>query len=393
MKKVSVFFLLCDCLKVYHQIFSPGFYCLSGSNTSTPHSTFYNPNTNLSYIGNICPKGYYCEEGSITPQPCPAGTFNSEYGSDSLSDCSSCTPGYYCEGTGNPAPTGKCLDGYYCVGGSYTSTQHMAEPGYFAVSGASNQTACSPGTYNMDHRQTSCLDCPEGFYCPTSALTIYADYLCTMGHYCPRGSINPSKCPSGTFSNITGNVNITQCTDCTPGYYCQYDGLTEVTGPCNAGYYCVIGASSRIQPATTSTGGQCFTGHYCLSGSGYPTPCPRGSYMSSRMNEGSHYYDGVNYYCQLCPSGKACDGIGLSNYTGPVSAGYWSIQGAPTDTPVCTSSECQTYYGICPKGSYCPTNSTVPTMCPAGTYQDSKGQASCIVSHYMIFNHTCNAIQ
>ena len=46
---------------------------------------------------------------------------------------------------------------------------------------------------------------------------------------------NPSKCPIGKFSNKTGNTQVTDCTDCTQGYYCETEGLTAPTGPCAEG--------------------------------------------------------------------------------------------------------------------------------------------------------------
>jgi hypothetical protein len=356
-----------------------GFYCISGSNTSTPMHTTPLSSMNISTIGSICPPGHYCPEGSIQPTPCPKGTFNGKVGADQISECISCPAGHYCEGMGNAAPTGLCLDGYYCVGGSYLPTQNETEPGHYSIKGATNQTECSPGTYNMQYRQTSCSACPEGFYCPISGLVTYIPYPCTVGHYCPIGTIDPVKCPAGTFSDAIGNKNVSECTPCTSGYYCQLDGLTEVSGPCDAGFYCTIGSRSRTQPVPNSEGGPCPKGHYCLTGSPVPLPCPRGTYMSSTLNIGQKFFKGKNYLCDLCPSGKSCDGIGLSDYTSVVAAGYWSITGANTDMPICNYNNCTDMYGICPKGSYCPPDSTVPLICAAGTYQDNEGQGTCKV--------------
>ena len=53
--------------------------------------------------------GYYCLFGEPNPQPCPAGTYNNETGRDDVTDCSPCSVGQYCEGTGNSVPDG----GYY----------------------------------------------------------------------------------------------------------------------------------------------------------------------------------------------------------------------------------------------------------------------------------------
>jgi hypothetical protein len=355
-----------------------GYYCISGSNTSTPHYLVDTPATNLSYFGGICPVGHYCETGSILPQACPAGTFNNKIGSDSPSDCVSCPGGFYCQGTGNKTPTGKCTAGYYCTGNSSVATQFESQPGYYSTTGSSNQTACPPTTYNMEHRKSHCDTCPAGFYCPISGLRNYTAYMCPPGRYCPPGTDNPYRCPAGTFSPLYGLINVTQCTPCTTGNYCEFDGLTEVTDPCDAGYYCTLAATTRNP--TSGTGGPCTPGHYCQAGSGAPVPCPRGTYMPSVRNVGQTYFNGTNYFCNLCPNGFACDGIALTNYTSQISAGYWGRIGAPSATPICAEANCTDMYGICPTGAHCVKKSTQPVACPAGYYQDQEGQASCKVS-------------
>ena len=61
-----------------------------------------------------------------------------------------------------------------------------------------------------------------GHYCPSRAETpnpvseSYGD-VCTAGHFCPNGTAIPQACPAGTFLNITGVGDETDCTPCTPG--------------------------------------------------------------------------------------------------------------------------------------------------------------------------------
>ena len=59
---------------------------------------------------------------------------------------------------------------------------------------------------------------------------------CTVGHFCPNGSSVES--------------------DCTPGYYCDVDELSEPTGPCSVGHYCNSGSSTPV-PTDGTEGGQC----------------------------------------------------------------------------------------------------------------------------------------
>ena len=40
---------------------------------------------------------------------------------------------------------------------------------------------------------------------------------CTPGYFCPQGSATPTPCPTGTFSNATGNIAESDCQNCTAG--------------------------------------------------------------------------------------------------------------------------------------------------------------------------------
>ncbi len=85
--------------------------------------------------------GYYCPNGTeySTQYPCPPGTYNSLQLGTSIDDCQSCTLGMYCEGQGNPEPTGNCSAGWYCSGGadSPNTTTHggQCQAGYYCPEG------------------------------------------------------------------------------------------------------------------------------------------------------------------------------------------------------------------------------------------------------------------
>lgn len=51
-------------------------------------------------IGDVCPTGSYCPEGTDEPVECPAGTFNPDLGRMALSECLDCTGGFHCNTTG-----------------------------------------------------------------------------------------------------------------------------------------------------------------------------------------------------------------------------------------------------------------------------------------------------
>ena len=59
--------------------------------------------------------------------------------------------------------------------------------------------------------------------------------------------------------------NVTECSQCDPGKYCDSLGQTAVTGNCDAGFLCYGGASTS-NPNDTVTGIACPRGGYCPSG-------------------------------------------------------------------------------------------------------------------------------
>lgn len=84
--------------------------------------------------------------------------------------------------------------------------------------------------------------CQPGYYCPSGS-KVATEVICTAGHYCGEGTQDPTPCSNGTFSNVTGLTAGSECWNCTPGYYCNGQGLTAVSGPCKEGrqsFYTVI---------------------------------------------------------------------------------------------------------------------------------------------------------
>ena len=81
----------------------------------------------------------------------------------------------------------------------------------------------------------------------------YVATACPLGTYGDvKGVVNKSDCtpcPLGTYSNVTGAVNKSDCTDCDEGYYCNVPGGAP-TGKCYAGYYCTGRAKVPHQHAT-----------------------------------------------------------------------------------------------------------------------------------------------
>ena len=67
---------------------------------------------------------------------------------------------------------------------------------------------CENGTYQNEIGQSSCKECPAGYFCDNTLAPVVLNYtgLCPSGYYCPPGTRYDIEfpCPIGTFNNMTG---------------------------------------------------------------------------------------------------------------------------------------------------------------------------------------------
>ncbi|XP_071497013.1 uncharacterized protein [Diadema antillarum] len=361
-----------------------GYFCPGGQNTSQP--------THLA-----CSPGHFCQQGSWNETGCPSGYFQPHW---KQSDCDICPEGSYCKAFGdyeildeeNITESGNfsgryrsyrgvavptiCPGGSYCPEGTEFGTQYLCPEGTFSnQTGLYNNTQCTPcepGMYCPGEGNTAPYDsCAPGHYCTQSAASATPDDgvtgdICPAGKYCETGSITGVGCPKGTFSNQTGLMAADQCWNCTAGYYCGRTGLTAVSGPCSAGFYCLV-SSEEVAPVGKSYGDVCTPGHYCPNGTYAPIPCPAGTFLDS---SGAAERDD----CIQCSAGYYCETQGKTNVTAQCAEGFYCTRGADTSNP----SDGMTG-DICPVGHYCELGSVAPVPCPNGTYVNHTGAESCYV--------------
>jgi hypothetical protein len=313
----------------------------------------------------LCPEGYYCPLGSVTPTVCPRGTYGATLG---LADdkCS-----------------GKCDAGHWCEAGSTTPTQHRCPAGYYGASTGSTSRHCSgncePGqAFNASGavaRECKQTGCSAGFFCPSGS-TSATQRLCGGAHlFCPPFSALPVPVTEGYYT--TGPLsaprtpppaplqhsgdeqNRTSQTQCEGGFFCQAGkkficprghfgsdiGMTDgkCSGECDPGYFCDEGATT---PTQNLCGGPEV---YCPRGSFRPTLAPRGFYTQGLALTTRHFI-------VACDPGHFCIG-GIKR---PCAAGRYSANGSP-------SEECD---GLCDEGFWCESASPSPRqhICSGGRY-------------------------
>lgn len=171
---------------------------------------------------------FLCCFQSPTDYPCPAGSFGARAGLASLSECTPCPAGKYCQTSGNSSWTGACSAGYFCLGNATSPTPTDGITG----------NLCQPGSY-----------CVPPYVC---LIKLFISFHCY-----------PS---SVTLSFVSFFIyRYTFPTPCPGGQYCELPGMATFTGPCQAGFYCKFGASQR-NTTDGVTGNICPPGAFCPSG-------------------------------------------------------------------------------------------------------------------------------
>lgn len=293
-----------------------------------------------------CPRGHYCVGATssiapTSPYACPKGYYNDKLYGKSIADCQLCPAGHQCN-VGQPDRGVICNEQDYCPRGSYpgqypcpigtyggnmtgktdVSQCVVCPPGHFCPEGSLGPTRAPKGTYQPNQGVgdlRAMYLCPPGFYCPLEAMVSYKGLPCQEGYYCPAGSSNAQQepCPAGTWSDRKGLHDKLHCLACPKGWQCD------------------TAATSKNGRMT-----QCPVNHYCPEGTslGESVKCPSGTYNSDQM-------------------GKSLDDCI------PCEPGTYCLAGAGK-TP-------------CAKGHYCPeyTNSSTEYPCPAGTFRDTTGAA------------------
>ncbi|KAI9997870.1 hypothetical protein PInf_002127 [Phytophthora infestans] len=201
----------------------------------------------LASPNSLCPRGFYCLEGTATsdgfrndtrlrPYPCRPGTYclkgvvADEVRVGDYRYPQNCTAGFYCElGSYSPKGSGLCPPGFTCPSG--TAAPIPTSKGTFAqLEGTVSAAACSPGYYAPTIESTECVPCPPGTSCENDGTAVAS--ICPPGSY--RGSLAADglaclACPQGTWSKNWELRGVEECIECAPGTVCPIDGISN---PC-----------------------------------------------------------------------------------------------------------------------------------------------------------------
>jgi hypothetical protein len=158
------------------------------------------------------------------------------------------------------------------------------------------------GTYQPSTGQATCETCPVGFYCDASDPTTASS--CPKGYYCPSGTehSNENPCPPGTYRAFTKGEQLSDCTNCDDGYFCQHSGQTSQSTKVLERYH-NNGVDAQVLPSYIAgenpTPYLCPQTMYCVEGTHQAPSCING-YWTAWLGAGSEND------CITCPRGRWC---------------------------------------------------------------------------------------
>ncbi|KAG2488394.1 hypothetical protein HYH03_013080 [Edaphochlamys debaryana] len=188
-------------------------------------------------------------------------------------------PGCPCNYTANAASL-RCPAGYRCSRLAYVglSTDILVDPVWAEMQAmcipCDAGQSCPEGLYiaplNELQRYGRPLDCPAGYFCPTSGNIT----LCPAGFYCGQRVQEPSSCDYyNLMSTAAALIPVDGQSDLLTrlkknrepirGNYCPA-GSSKPSATCPGGYYCPNVSTMIICPEN----------NYCKPQSIYPVPCP-----------------------------------------------------------------------------------------------------------------------
>jgi len=196
---------------------APDGVCAAGYYCSTTATSISPPADEDPEKYGQCPPGFFCDEGSGWPTPCPPGTYNDGALGTSSASCRDCTPGSFCASSGLSAPTDLCAAGYYCEAASTSArpAAGLCPAGSACPAGSPEHVVCDSGSYQPRKGRPTCDSCPAGYQCTTSVKS-----ECGADHYCEDGTSTAQLCPTGTYTRRRNARGAAECAPCPPGFYC-----------------------------------------------------------------------------------------------------------------------------------------------------------------------------
>merc|ERR1711871_1463216 len=242
---------------------------------------------------------------------CKVGSYTSGGTALTRTTCTSCPPGYKCDGTSKQT---ICEGGYFSGGGD-NSCHPCGANHQYSVAGAASCSLCGAGYYTMGGTQTTRTACkPYEGLCAHGKLAeqnlrTRHDHCgaCDPGYYLDGHICSPwaGQCADGQLIEQVARTMHNHCGMCDVTHFPTDDHTCRI---CPTGYACDGSKTqTRCEPGYFADGGesQC---HECGGDNKHSqhqaeqcSTCELGSYTSGGTAR-------TRTMCTVCPPGYKCDG-------------------------------------------------------------------------------------
>ena len=281
-----------------------------------------------------CKQGFYQDTtGHSTCLPCVPGKVMPSVGAISCNDC----PANHYAATTAMESCVECEQGRSATQGSAKCGDCTAGKRKFIHPEDKTEMCvlCTAGKFQPDAGMDSCKDCQKGFY--QDAKGQAACLPCVPGEFGNETGL--LKCHKCAIGKVSAGQNSTSCLDCEAGKSSSSAGSAKCTA-CGAGQFSDVGGANLCKD------------------------CGKGRYRDSNVSP--------IVACADCPAGFYQNSAGSAKCT---------VCGAGQFSNVVGAEDCQN----CAQGQYQAGNNNYNSSsgvacdaCPAGFYQDAKGQAACL---------------
>ena len=269
-----------------------------------------------------------------------------------------------------------------------SGTCQMCAQGKFSIDPSSDCQDCPNGFYQHSEGATVCMGCEEGQYqdqtsqigCKTCPLgysqtlnSLDSCDICDVGMYSDQTGLALCKlCPEGTYLNVSGSQDITDCTSCPSNTYSTTRRSScEV---CDVGFK-INGNSSGCEECSTTS--PCCIGYVVQDGN--CTKCPPGTFANSGVCEScpNGYISVLNQFNAFTSESRIIYVVNGSNECQQCSPGSEVVENRCQVCPIGTyelNSDCVE----CPLGKFKSNISELTcSNCPAGFFTSNIGQTEC----------------
>ncbi|GFO02092.1 neurogenic locus notch homolog protein 1, partial [Plakobranchus ocellatus] len=337
-----------DCLEGFYKSQRGNMECTSCPGNTTTSSRAATSMSECTVVS--CEAGLYSKD-NMTCLPCPVGTYKTGRGNQ---ECTPCAENVTTESVASKMESDCYLK--LCKVGQYRDSTNICQD-------------CSPGFFQNETGQTTCIQCPVGYTSLQARSTEASScrIICSPGYYRNDTTNQCMGCRQGSYQPASG---ATSCLSCEGNFTTAGEGSASAAAcyvTCPLGYFrsgprfcsaCAVGEYQDVADLTSCKSCGTIDG---FEASTFRSASVAETYCFPKCDQGL-YLNMTERKCNSCPIGQFKDAVSLATLCNPCPPGLTTNQEGATSPSDCS-------FSICPSGFFRAANEEDCTQCDYGYYQ------------------------